>query len=98
MTSLLEGGAVDVIGLGRPLAIDPELANTLLAGGDGVDLPSLKLPTVAGLTGESEWYEVQIGRIGRDLSDPAGGCARRPPQGVVVAAAGRDGGAGGVSA
>ncbi|MGA8255046.1 MAG: NADH:flavin oxidoreductase [Nocardioides sp.] len=64
MEELLSGGAVDVIGLGRPIAIDPGLPATLLAGGEGMPLPRYTLPTVAGLTGESEWYETQIGRIG----------------------------------
>ncbi len=64
MEELLGGGAVDLIGLGRPLAIDPSLPATLLGGGDGTPLPRYTLPTVAGLTGESEWYETQIGRLG----------------------------------
>jgi len=64
MEALLVGGAVDLIGLARPLAIDPELPRALLAGADGVDLPSYTLPTVAGMAGESEWYETQIRRLG----------------------------------
>ncbi|MEN8674725.1 NADH:flavin oxidoreductase [Nocardioides sp.] len=71
MEALLGGGAVDLIGLARPLAIDPDLPRALLAGSDGVDLPSYTLPTVAGMAGESEWYETQIRRLGagRDV-DP----------------------------
>lgn len=64
MEALLAGGAVDLIGLARPLAIDPELPRALLAGADGVELPSYTLPTVAGMAGESEWYETQIRRLG----------------------------------
>lgn len=64
MEALLEGGAVDLIGLGRPVAVDPDLPRTLLAGGDGRPLPSYRLPTVAGMAGESEWYEAQLARLG----------------------------------
>ena len=64
MEELLASGDVDVIGLGRPLAIDPDLAAKLLEGHDGRELPSYDLPTVAGMAGESEWYEAQIGRMG----------------------------------
>lgn len=65
MEALLAEGSVDLIGLGRPLAMDPELPNKLLAGHDGITLPAYSLPSVLGLAGESEWYETQIGRIGR---------------------------------
>ena len=64
MEALLDSRAVDVIGLGRPLALDPDLPNKLLAGEDGRPLPSYALPTVLGMVGESEWYEHQIGRLG----------------------------------
>ncbi|WP_370246587.1 NADH:flavin oxidoreductase [Nocardioides sp.] len=64
MVSLLADGGVDVIGLGRPLAIDPDLTAKLLAGDPGRELPRYTLPTVAGLAGESEWYETQIARMG----------------------------------
>ncbi len=64
MESLLSSGAVDVIGLGRPVALDPELPARLLAGEPGRHLPAYRLPTVAGVAGESEWYETQLGRIG----------------------------------
>lgn len=64
MVDLLADGGVDVIGLGRPLAIDPDLTRRLLAGEEGGPLPRYTLPTVAGLAGESEWYELQIARMG----------------------------------
>ena len=64
MEALLAGGAVDLIGLGRPLAIDPDLPHALLKGAAGVELPTYTLPTMAGMAGESEWYETQIGRLG----------------------------------
>ena len=64
MEALLEGGAVDLIGLGRPVAVDPDLPRALLGGADGQALPSYRLPTVAGMAGESEWYEAQLARLG----------------------------------
>ena len=64
MEQLLADGGVDLIGLGRPLAIEPDLTARLLAGDPGRTLPRYKLPTLAGLAGESEWYETQIARMG----------------------------------
>lgn len=64
MESLLADGGVDLIGLGRPLAIDPDLTSKLLAGAEGAVLPRYTLPTMIGFAGESEWYETQIGRLG----------------------------------
>lgn len=80
MAALLDDGGVDLIGLGRPLALDPDLTRKLLAGEEGAELPRYTLPTVAGLVGESEWYETQIGRMG---------AGREPDPGLkpVVAAA-----------
>ena len=69
MGALLDSGAVDLIGMGRPLALDPELPHKLFAGEDGRPLPSYALPSVVGMAGESEWYEHQIGRLG-DGRDP----------------------------
>ena len=69
MTALLDSGAIDLVGMGRPLALDPDLPRKLLAGEDGRPLPSYALPSVLGLAGESEWYEHQIGRLG-DGRDP----------------------------
>lgn len=64
MEALLDDGGVDLIGLGRPLAIDPDLPSKLLAGAPGTTLPRYTLPTAIGFAGESEWYESQIGRMG----------------------------------
>ena len=67
MEALLGSGAVDLIGLGRPLALDLELPRRLLDGASGEPLPAYRLPSVlglAGIAGESEWYETQLGRIG----------------------------------
>lgn len=78
MDSLLAEGGVDLVGLGRPLAVDPGLTRRLLAGEDGRRLPRYTLPTVAGLAGESEWYETQIGRLG---------AGREPDPGLLPALA-----------
>lgn len=64
MESLLSDGGVDLIGLGRPVAIDPDLPVKLLGGAEGAVLPRYTLPTVIGFAGESEWYETQIARLG----------------------------------
>src|SRR4051794_23743473 len=64
MESLLGDGGIDLIGLGRPIAIDPDLPAKLLAGDPGSPLPRYTLPTLIGFAGESEWYETQIGRLG----------------------------------
>lgn len=64
MEALLDDGGVDLIGLGRPLAINPDLPAQLLDGSPGASLPRYALPTAIGFAGESEWYESQIGRMG----------------------------------
>lgn len=69
MTSLLASGIVDVVGLGRPLAMHPDLPARLLAGElDTVDLPEHRVPGPLEMAGESEWYEAQLARLadGRD--------------------------------
>lgn len=84
MQALLDSGAVDLIGLGRPLAIDPELPGKLLAGAPGVELPVYRLPTVAGVAGESEWYETQLRRIGAGRDVDPGLSAVRAASGFVT--------------
>jgi 2,4-dienoyl-CoA reductase-like NADH-dependent reductase (Old Yellow Enzyme family) len=73
MAHAVSSGAVDLIGLARPLALEPDLPHRLL---DGAATASAIPPTFSGATrtgaaGESLWYTGQIWRLadGKD-SDP----------------------------
>ena len=73
MTAALEGGAVDVVGMARPLAVEPDLSARLLAdptaAAQPVTLPSLHKKVDGMLQGA--WYGLQIRRMGRGLApDP----------------------------
>lgn len=69
MASAMDGGEIDMVGLGRPLVVDPELPNKILSGqpyrstvkplSTGVKV----LDKMAML--EITWYENQIGRMGK---------------------------------
>ena len=75
MLEALNSGATDFIGLGRPLAVDPDLPNRLLADpSHGIDLPR---PTT-GLKAvdrmvilDLSWWELQLRRMGRGLEPKA---------------------------
>lgn len=73
MTEAIDSGAVDVVGLGRPLALEPDLPARLL---DGSTTTSAALqPRTIGLravdsASELVWHTVQMWRMG-DGKDPA---------------------------
>jgi len=79
MTSALDEGATDLIGLARPLVLDPAFSNRLLAGEDVV---SEVAPIRTGIRAvdnaammEVSWYTLQLGRIARGkapLADAGG--------------------------
>lgn len=74
MLAALQGGATDVIGLGRPLAVEPELPRRLLSGEAEAALP-IRLDTGIKLIDsvvQGSWYQLQIERLGRGhAADPA---------------------------
>ncbi|MCA9493413.1 MAG: hypothetical protein KC621_25960, partial [Myxococcales bacterium] len=65
MQAALTGGAVDVIGLARPLAVEPDLCRRLLDGtaerAAAIELATGVAQVDAMLTGS--WYQVQLDRI-----------------------------------
>ncbi len=79
MAAALEDGATDVIGLARPLVLDPAFSNRLLAGEDAV---SAVAPIRTGIRAvdnaammEVSWYTLQLARIARGkapLADAGG--------------------------
>jgi 2,4-dienoyl-CoA reductase-like NADH-dependent reductase (Old Yellow Enzyme family) len=74
METAVRSGAIDVCGLGRPLVLEPDLAQRLLAGEGAVSTASprrVRIPRLAG-AGETIWYTEQIHRIGRGRSPRPG--------------------------
>lgn len=85
MQSALASGAVDVIGMARPLAADPDLPNALLTGvRNGAQLPELATgwKTLDSIVTGS-WYQQQIRRMGRGL-DPLPSLSRSEALGLYA--------------
>jgi 2,4-dienoyl-CoA reductase-like NADH-dependent reductase (Old Yellow Enzyme family) len=67
MVDALDGGDLDVVGVGRPLITDPEAARRLLAG----ELDHLPTPTLHVLHIQP-WHNMQLERLGDGLEpDPS---------------------------
>lgn len=66
MNAALTGGAVDVIGLGRPMALEPDLPRRLLTGTADASTARPRRVGIRKLDGASElvWYSVQMWRMG----------------------------------
>jgi 2,4-dienoyl-CoA reductase-like NADH-dependent reductase (Old Yellow Enzyme family) len=67
MERALAGGAVDVVGLARPLAVEPDLSRGLLDGTRDAALPVRLRTGVAHLDPviQGSWYQMQLDRMGR---------------------------------
>lgn len=91
MQAVLEEGAVDVIGLGRPMAVEPELPAALLAGEDGANWHPRRLGIKrADAVTDLQWHTQQLWRMGDGREpDPA----RTPATALAAfaAAGARDG-------
>ncbi len=75
MESALASGAVDVIGLGRPLALEPDFPNELISG--QVDAIKSVVARTVGIRkldamAEVVWYTTQLWRMGRALEPDHG--------------------------
>ena len=73
MEDALLGGAVDVVGLARPLAVEPDLAGALLRGERDAARPVRIATGIADLDSviQGSWYQTQIDRMGHGLApDP----------------------------
>jgi len=67
MTDALTGGAVDVVGLARPLAVEPDLPEQMLRGELDHAQP-VRIATGVKLLDallQGAWYQVQLDRMGR---------------------------------
>ena len=68
MASIIDEGHVDVVGLARPLALDPDLPNKIIAGATN-RAPSPKLATGIQMFDDmlqSFWYQEQMTRMARE--------------------------------
>lgn len=67
MEDALAGGAVDVVGMARPLAVDPHLTRRLLDGSVDAASPVRLATGISNLDSviQGSWYQSQIDRMGR---------------------------------
>ena len=80
MQEALAGGAVDIVGIARPMAVEPDLPKALLSGHRAEAMP-VKLATgIANLDSliQGSWYQTQIDRMGHG-KEPAPALGRWIP-------------------
>jgi 2,4-dienoyl-CoA reductase-like NADH-dependent reductase (Old Yellow Enzyme family) len=63
MAAVIEEGAADVVGLARPIALEPELPRQILAGRTEAAPRGRPLPGPLGAVGETAWHQQQLHRI-----------------------------------